>query len=74
MLSKREDGYFRPTIAISNTDFDALEKFKELVKLGRISKPIDRTPQTKPIKAWRIESYRATTFLLQHIRQRLNLH
>lgn len=69
-LGKDKDGSFTPNLGISNTDFEGLENFKKIVKLGRISKvEYRKNPRAKPQKLWNIRNYRGITFILQRISQ-----
>jgi len=62
---------YSPQVSISNTEFEVLEQFQRIAKLGKVSptpyKPKGRRAKQKPYKTWRITNYHAIFFILSQI-------
>ena len=67
-LLKGTNQHFIPTVELKNTDYDLLNKFFKIVKIGHISRKGYASKQKhKPAKNWRIESIYEVFFFLQQI-------
>jgi len=73
-LEKEEDkGYmanfrYKPRISLLNTEYDLLENFYKIVKLGKIGKEKPPTSErSKPSKTWQINTMQECLFLSNEI-------
>lgn len=74
LINKRERKNrisYEPLITISNVEFEVLEQFQRIARLGKITptpyKPKGKRAKQKPYKAWRVNNYHGILFILFQI-------
>jgi len=60
--------YYTATISLGNTEFDLLENFRRIVRLGKIGKATTQREGDKPYKIWKISNVHEIFYLLEQLK------
>lgn len=67
-ITRKVPHYYEAKIAIRNTEFDLLQNFLNIVRLGYISKSTIKVKGTQPQKEWKIVSYQEMFYILEQLK------
>jgi hypothetical protein len=67
-ITKQGKKAYKTSISISNTDFELLDNFKNLIKIGKTTTQKAQTKTSNPHKIHQIANYRQVLFVLNQLK------